>query len=188
MIRHISIRPVLNGFIVQVGCQELAYTSITNLCGNLHDYLVSPEGALKRMLPTLINRKHTHAHDPDFTHPPVPIPATPYPETAACGATACGPLPDRWGGSRAPYPMPDEAVAPGSVAPPAPEPRFSVGNSVIKARGDYRYTGIVVGVIRKLSLEVRYVVENADGQLHIFNENQLQHSAETATATATSNA
>ena len=55
-----------------------------------------------------------------------------------------------------------------------PTPRFSIGDEVIKDTGDYHYKGIVVGVITKLSGAMRYVVENTDGMLFIFNGKQLK--------------
>lgn len=64
--------------------------------------------------------------------------------------------------------------------PPAPdrgptEPLFKVGDTVVKNSGDYRFLGIVVSVFTKLSGVVRYVVENDDGVLFIFNEGQVHH-------------
>lgn len=60
MIRPISINPILNGFIVSVGCQQLAYTSIGELTADLSDYLREPEATEKRLLKEKgINAKHT---------------------------------------------------------------------------------------------------------------------------------
>lgn len=50
---------------------------------------------------------------------------------------------------------------------------FSIGDWVEKAGGDYRYKGVVVGVVTKRSGAQRYVVENDDGMLFIFNGTQL---------------
>jgi hypothetical protein len=50
---------------------------------------------------------------------------------------------------------------------------FDVGTFVVKSKGDYIFSGHVVTVFRKRSGAVRYVVENADGVLHIFNHSQL---------------
>lgn len=58
--------------------------------------------------------------------------------------------------------------------PNDPQPTtFSVGDFVEKTTGDYRYAGTVVGVIHKLSGEVRYVVEDSRGLLLILNARQL---------------
>lgn len=44
---------------------------------------------------------------------------------------------------------------------------------VEKTSGDYRFKGVVVSAFKKLSGATRYVVENSDGLLFIFNENSL---------------
>ncbi len=54
-----------------------------------------------------------------------------------------------------------------------PEAKYRPGQQVYKGVGDYRFAGVVVSAFRKLSGNVRYVVENADGILHIFSESQL---------------
>jgi hypothetical protein len=51
---------------------------------------------------------------------------------------------------------------------------FSIGDWVHKITGDYEFTGEVRAVVEKLSEEIRYVVEDARGTLHIFNEKQLE--------------
>ena len=43
---------------------------------------------------------------------------------------------------------------------------------VSKIKG-YKYDGTVVAVFLTLAKKVRYVVDNGDGMLHIFNEDQL---------------
>lgn len=52
--------------------------------------------------------------------------------------------------------------------------KFAINDHVIKDSGDYRYKGHVVSVFEKMSGAVRYVVENEDGMLFIFNEGQLK--------------
>ena len=60
MLRTLNIQPVLNGFIVQCGCQRLAYTNIDELIADLGSYLREPEATEKRILKEKgINRKHT---------------------------------------------------------------------------------------------------------------------------------
>lgn len=60
MIRNLTISAVLNGFIVQVGCQNIVYTSVGELTADLSDYLRDPEATEKRILKEKgLNRKHT---------------------------------------------------------------------------------------------------------------------------------
>ena len=47
------------------------------------------------------------------------------------------------------------------------------GDKVEKVTGDYKFDGVVVSVFEKLNGKVRIVVENQDGLLHIFSENNL---------------
>jgi hypothetical protein len=53
--------------------------------------------------------------------------------------------------------------------------KFKIADWVKKTTGDYRYEGEVVCVFCKRSGAVRYVVENDDGMLFIFNEAQLEN-------------
>ena len=53
------------------------------------------------------------------------------------------------------------------------EPTFEVNDYVVKLTGDYRFCGHVVAAFSKISGARRYVVENADGVLHIFSGKQL---------------
>ena len=60
MLRPITINPVLNGFVVQFGCQQLAYTDTTKMLGDLGDYLREPEETEKKLLAKeCFNRRHT---------------------------------------------------------------------------------------------------------------------------------
>lgn len=51
---------------------------------------------------------------------------------------------------------------------------MKLGDRVQKTTGDYRYNGVIVAKFKKLSGVERFVVENHDGMLFIFNENQLE--------------
>jgi len=60
MLRNITIKPVLNGFVAQVGCQQLAYTSVDKLVLDVGAYLRDPEATEKRILKEEgFNAKHT---------------------------------------------------------------------------------------------------------------------------------
>jgi hypothetical protein len=51
--------------------------------------------------------------------------------------------------------------------------KFIVGDKVQKVGGDYTFVGVVVSVFWKRSGQVRYVVEDDRGILHIFSEKNL---------------
>jgi hypothetical protein len=55
MIRSIEIQPVLNGFIVKVGCQILVFDSRTELLTNLRLYLENSEDTERRFMRESLN-------------------------------------------------------------------------------------------------------------------------------------
>lgn len=64
----------------------------------------------------------------------------------------------------------DPKYKPANVIPFA----FKEGDSVIKRNGDYTFSGVVLAAFRNRSGAPRYVVENEDGVVHIFNHLQLE--------------
>lgn len=57
---------------------------------------------------------------------------------------------------------------------------FRDGDPVIKRRGDYVFEGVVLAAFRKRSGSPRYVVENSDGIVHVFNHEQLELNADSS--------
>lgn len=55
-----------------------------------------------------------------------------------------------------------------------PDSRFPTGTLVEKFTGDYSFRGLVVAVFKKQSGQIRFVVENQDGILHIYSEKNLR--------------
>ena len=53
------------------------------------------------------------------------------------------------------------------------EEEFFHGQFVRKVGGDYTFTGTVVAKFKKILGQVRYVVENDQGILHIFSGKNL---------------
>lgn len=51
--------------------------------------------------------------------------------------------------------------------------RFTEGDKVFKPKG-YKFPGTVVTVFKKLDGQIRLVVEDDRGSLHIFNEDQVE--------------
>ena len=58
MIRQITIKPVLNGFIVDVGCQTIVFGSNTTLVQALEAYLINPDASEKAYRESSINARH----------------------------------------------------------------------------------------------------------------------------------
>jgi hypothetical protein len=56
MIRQVKINPVLNGFIVEVGCQAVVFESISKLVFEIERYLKAPEKVEKEYLERAINK------------------------------------------------------------------------------------------------------------------------------------
>ena len=58
-MREIHIKPVLNGFIVTVGCGVVVFTSIDALCEELRRYHSAPEQVEKEYQKAAINKSCT---------------------------------------------------------------------------------------------------------------------------------
>src|SRR6266568_1701282 len=58
MVRPITITAVLNGWVVQCGCQTLAYQDRRSLLLDLDDYLQDPSGVEQRFLKEAVNAAH----------------------------------------------------------------------------------------------------------------------------------
>lgn len=53
------------------------------------------------------------------------------------------------------------------------EPKYKIGQYFEKTGGDYEFKGMIVAVFKKRSGVIRYVGENDDGLLFIFNEKAI---------------
>jgi hypothetical protein len=60
-MKNITITPVLNGWRVLCGCQEVVFDDRTKLVKELDEYLRDPEAVEKRYLTTAVNRAYTNA-------------------------------------------------------------------------------------------------------------------------------
>lgn len=58
MIRSFHVRPVLNGYIVDIGCQQVVFTSISSLITAIESYLSNPERVENDWLKNSLNAKH----------------------------------------------------------------------------------------------------------------------------------
>jgi hypothetical protein len=59
MIRDIKIKAVLNGFIIECGCQTLVCEDVDRLTKSINAYFKNPEVVEKEWINTSINSKHT---------------------------------------------------------------------------------------------------------------------------------
>lgn len=72
MTREITIRPVLNGYVCQVGCQQVVFGSPAELGDNITAYYKSPDEVEARFLKRAVN--------PTIGPQPAEPPTAPYPE------------------------------------------------------------------------------------------------------------
>jgi len=56
MIRDLTIHPVLNGFVVQVGCQQLVFTDRTTMAREIDRYYENPETVEKAYVANAVNK------------------------------------------------------------------------------------------------------------------------------------
>ena len=70
MIREISIVPVLNGWIVRVGCQTVVFTSADALLGALRRYLEDPIATEEQFLQTAVNARWVGTRGLSFDNNP----------------------------------------------------------------------------------------------------------------------
>lgn len=56
-MNNILIEPVLNGWKVQCGCQQVVFTDLDKLCSELKAYLADPQTVQKRYLEDSVNAK-----------------------------------------------------------------------------------------------------------------------------------
>jgi hypothetical protein len=59
MFRPLTITAVLNGWIVQAGCQILVYQDRAQLATDLDAYLRDPDATEQRLVKSGVNRQHT---------------------------------------------------------------------------------------------------------------------------------
>lgn len=80
-MRSFQIKPVLNGFIVDVGCSSVVFTSKEDLLENIKQYLETPDKMEKEYRKNGLNTKHFFPVDgPQYCESPqedckVPNPA-----------------------------------------------------------------------------------------------------------------
>lgn len=56
VMRSIRVSPVLNGFVVEVGCQTLVFNRIEDVAENLVAYQKDPDGMEKKFAAAAVNK------------------------------------------------------------------------------------------------------------------------------------
>jgi hypothetical protein len=64
-MRKVTINPVLNGFIVEVGCSKVVFNDIDTLCGELIRYQSDPRKVEKEYLEFATNKLCTERQTPE---------------------------------------------------------------------------------------------------------------------------
>jgi hypothetical protein len=78
MIKEITIRPALNGFVCSVGCQTVVASSISDLVVGISDYYRNPAETEKKWLSCALNKTMNNVAEV-----PCPPPTTQYPDDNA---------------------------------------------------------------------------------------------------------
>ena len=86
MIRSFMVTPVLNGYIVEIGCQRLVFESVEKLTTNIALYLNNPDEVEKAFLDGSLNSRHRNSQEPAQ---PTPVLRNPYGVPAGIGGD-CG--------------------------------------------------------------------------------------------------
>ena len=72
MIHEITIKAVLNGYVVKVGCQTLAFDDRKKMLAELGRYYADPEATEKSYRKAGLNAKHTFGMTCENATPPAP--------------------------------------------------------------------------------------------------------------------
>ena len=60
-MRDLKITPVLNGFVIKVGCQTVVFTKLADMLSAIENYYTDPEAFEKLFVNKAINSKWTMA-------------------------------------------------------------------------------------------------------------------------------
>lgn len=85
MVRDIIIKPVLNGFVCQVGCQTVVFNDLGEMTSLIKGYYKNPEEVEKEFITNCLNKT---MGNPYPCNPPPPMPQTP----TECNAVAGEPV------------------------------------------------------------------------------------------------
>ena len=83
-MRSVTVNAVLNGWMVQVGCQTLVYTDPDKLTGDLRDYLRDPKAKETAVIESAVNKRLLQ----DMPQPMAEAPMQALNTMAGCGIQA----------------------------------------------------------------------------------------------------
>jgi len=89
-MRSVTVNAVLNGWMVQIGCQTLVYTDPDKLTGDLRDYLRDPKAKEAAVIESAVNKRLLQD-----TPQPTPEVRMPTMNTMAECGTKSAPMMDR---------------------------------------------------------------------------------------------
>jgi len=81
MIREITIKPVLNGFVCKVGCQTVVFNSARELAENIERYYKNPDAVEKDFIAKAVNKTMDEYPAPECGEPCV---VDPRPDCNPC--------------------------------------------------------------------------------------------------------
>lgn len=99
--RQVQITPVLNGYLVHVGCQLLVFSDRATLMQELNDYLIDPARVEARYRAGSIHRELIKELRDEPVPTPPPQPISPQPSSQISGiceqqiSQSCAPTPLR---------------------------------------------------------------------------------------------
>ncbi len=88
MIRNLTITPVLNGYIVQAGCQQVVFQSAEQMLGEIGKYLANPSKVEAQYLAAFTSGALVHPNeDSEGLDTQIAEPTNPAPEHSVTSAT-----------------------------------------------------------------------------------------------------
>lgn len=76
MVRDIRIKPVLNGFVCEVGCQTVVFNDLSDMTNQIKRYYKNPEEVEKEFITACLNKTMGNpcVPNPAYVTPPQPMP------------------------------------------------------------------------------------------------------------------
>lgn len=69
MIRTVTIKPVLNGFVCEIGCQQVVFTNLNEMAEQIVKYFKNPNEVEKSYIANAINKMNEIPACPPQSNP-----------------------------------------------------------------------------------------------------------------------